>query len=278
MKKWFFVFCMASAACQPGTNQRDEQGHVMELQALEEDSLAQDELHNSDYGIYFFDYPVKDNLVYSLQLHYPDRKARIYPQQNGPVIQEMELSEDLNFDDGYYAENPEAIFSLQDVNFDGYVDISFLRMTGVANTWSDFYLYDPEKKRWMFNESLSEYPNITLDEKTQTLSFYNKGGYGGAWYESGTVKWEKGDPLMIRKEEQTSAGEEDSESFIRTIWMYADGEMKVASKVHISEIETGEKQCLLEGDWEEFDRTPFLVFAKTDEQVTRVDGRQKGCR
>lgn len=273
MKKWFFIFCMALAACKPGANQE----RVMELQALEKDTLAKDELHNSDYGIYFFDYPVKDKLVYSLQLHYPDRKARIYPQ-NGPVIQEMELGEDLNFDEGYYAENPEAIFSSQDVNFDGYVDVSFLRMTGVANAWSDFYLYDPVKKHWVYNESLSEYPNITLDEKTRTLNFYNKGGYGGAWYESGTIEWVHGEPLMIRKEEQTSAGEEDTESFIRTIWTYVNGALKVASKVHISETETGEKQCLLEGKWEEFDHTPFLVFAKNDEQVTRVDGRVKGCR
>lgn len=272
MKKWAFIFYIALAACKPATNE----GRVMELQALEEDTVAQDELHNSDYGIYFFDYPVKDNLVYSLQLHYPDRKARIYPQQNGPLIQEMELSYDIDLEAGYYLEEPTALFTLSDINFDGYTDISFLRSVGVANGLWDYYLYNPATKHWRFHEELSDYPNIVRDEKNRTLSFYNKGGYGGAWYESGTMKWVDGEPLLIRKEEQTSDSE-NTEAFIRTIWTYVNGTLKLASKVSITEIESGERQCLLEGDWAEFDRTPFLIFANSEAQVTRVDGRINGC-
>lgn len=273
MKQWCFIICLALAACKSSPNQE----RVMELQALEEDTLSHEELHNSDYGIYFFDYPVKDNLVYSLQLHYPDRKARIYPRQNGPVLLEVELSEDLDFDQGYYSENPEALFAFQDINFDGSNDISFVSIRGAANAWSDYYVYDPAQKHWHLVEELRDYPNISLDEKNHTLSFYNKGGFAGAWYESGTLDWERGKPVLIRKEEQTSDGE-NTEAFIRTIWVYNNGALKVASKVRISEIETGEKQCLLEGEWDEFDRTPFLIFTNSDDQVTRVDGRKSGCK
>ncbi|MBX2947550.1 MAG: hypothetical protein KF725_17100 [Cyclobacteriaceae bacterium] len=273
MKQWAFIICLALAACKPSPHQE----RVMELQAMEDDTLAHEELHNSDYGIYFFDYPVKHDLIYSLQLHYPDRKARIYPQHSGPVIQEMDLSNDIDLEAGYYLEEPQALFAIQDVNFDGYADISFLRSLGVANGWSDYHLYDPTTKRWHFDEELSDYPNITLDEKDQTLSFYNKGGFGGAWYESGLLDWQNAKPVLIRKEEQTSDGE-NTEAFIRTIWTYRDGALKVASKVRISEIDNGERQCLLEGEWEEFDRTPFLIFANSDAQVTRVDGRKSGCK
>jgi hypothetical protein len=274
MKNWILVVFIGLAACKPAADRE----RVVELQPLEEDTLGYDELHNSDYGIYFYDYPVKRNLVYSLQLHYPDRKARVYPQESGSIIQEFELSYDLDLDAGYYLEEPEALFSFPDINFDGHADLAFLRVMGVSNAWSDYHLFDPATQRWQFNEELSDYPNIILDEKTRTLSFHNKGGYGGAWYESGTIQWVNDKAIMIRKEEQGSGGEEDAESFIRTIWVNVNGDLKIASKVRISEIETGEQQCLLEGDWAEFDRTPFLIFANSDEQVTRVDGRIKGCR
>jgi hypothetical protein len=274
MSKWIFISCLSLTACKPAADQE----RSAEQQPIEQDTIVREELHDSDYGIFSFDYPVKSDLVYSLQLHFPERKARIYSRQSGPVIQEFELGEDLNLDEGYYVEQPEALFSFTDVNFDGYADLALLRITGVANAWSDYYLFDPATKHWQFNEELSEYPNITPEEKNQMLNFHNKGGYGGAWYESGTLEWVGGKPIIIRKEEQTSRGEEDTESFIRTIWINVNGKLKVAAKVHISEIETGERQCLLEGDWEEFDRTPFLIFANSEEQVTRVDGRVSGCR
>jgi hypothetical protein len=274
MRKWIFISGITLAACKPAADRE----RAAEQQPIEPDTIVQEEFHDSDYGIFSFDYPVKGGLVYSLQLHFPERKAKIYPQQTGSVIQEFELGEDLNLDEGYYAEQPEALFSFTDVNFDGYADLALLRITGVANAWSDYYLFDPATKLWQFNERLSEYPNITLDEKKQLLNFHNKGGYGGAWYESGTLQWVDGVAEVVRKEEQTSGGEEDAESFIRTIWINVNGKLKVAAKVHISEIEIGERQCLMEGDWEEFDRTPFLIFAKSDEQVTRVDGRVNGCR
>ncbi len=274
MKQWILIISIALTTCKPAANKE----RVVELQPAEQDTLDYDELHNSDYGIYFFDYPVKSALIYSLQLHYPERRARIYPQESGSVIQEFELSEELDLEEGYYVEEPNALFSFQDVNFDGYADLAFLRVTGVANAWSDYYLFDPLTKRWQFNAELSDYPNITRNEEKRTLSFYNKGGYGGAWYESGTMQWLDSKVLMMRREEQISGGEDDGESFIRTIWLNVNGDFKIASKVHISEIETGERQCLLEGDWEEFDRTPFLIFANSADQVTRVDGRVSGCR
>lgn len=261
------ILCVA---CKP------EGARVAQLQAPDTTATV-DELHDSDYGIFHFDYSVTDELIFSLQLQLPERKALLFTQASGPILQEFKLGEDLNMDDGYYAENPETIFSLQDVNFDGYTDISFIRTTGVANTWSDYYLFDPKTKKWQFQEELSEHANLSVDDKNRQLNFHNKGGFGGAWYESGTIEWINSKPLLIRKEEQTSDGE-NTEVFIRTIWTYSNGELKVASKVRISEIETGEKQCLLEGEWEEFDRTPFLIFANTEEQVTRVDGRAKGCQ
>lgn len=263
------IISVSLSACKPLPEQRVavEQG----------DTLNQEELHNTDYGIHFFDYPVKDNLVYSLQLHYPDRKARILSGESGPVLLEVQLSDDLNLDQGYYTDTPEALFAFQDMNFDGYQDVSFIRMMGASNVWSDYYVYDPKAGNWNFNETLSEYATLTVDESNKQLTYYSKGGFGGAWYESGILKWADGKPVIIRKEVQTADGD-NTEAFIRTIWTYANGELKIASKVRISETESGEKQCLLEGDWAEFDQTPFLIFANDEAQVVRVDGRSGGCK
>lgn len=109
------------------------------------------------------------------------------------------------------------------------------------------------------------------------MSWYNKGGYGGAWYESGVMEWHNGKPVTIRLEEQTADGD-NAEVFIRTIRVYRDGNLMIASKVRISASDGKEKQCLLQGEWTEFDRTPFLIFADAPDQLVRVDGRKNGCQ
>lgn len=82
------------------------------------------------------------------------------------ILQEFEFGEDVNLEEGHYAENPEMLYSLADMNFDGYKDIAFLRVSGVTNLWYDYYLYDSKSGRWLFNKELSEYANLQADEKT----------------------------------------------------------------------------------------------------------------
>jgi hypothetical protein len=244
------------------------------------DSSGYELLHDSDYGIYYFEIPVNEHIRQTFQFHIPDRKARIFRlgTSSGAPIQEFHLSEDMDYDGGYYAENPEAAFSFQDFNADGFIDISIIRTTGVANVWADVYIHDPATHRWVFHELLSLHPNLTVDPDKQTITYYNRGGFGGAWYESGTFDLATGKIALQRTEIQTSDGD-NTEAFVRTIMVRnTAGEMTIASKVRIRERkEGGEQQCLLEGSWEEFDKTQSLLFADTDQQVVRVDGRSSGC-
>lgn len=87
-----------------------------------------------------------------------------------------------------------------------------------------------------------------------------------------------GAPVVVRTEEQSSEND-DPERFIRTIQVRSEsGEMETASKVLITGFEEKEKQCLLEGEWTEFDKYPNLIFATSNDQVVKVDGRNGACK
>lgn len=271
MKNCYILVLISFVSCKPG---EDKQQHTMHQDTV---TNLQDELHDSDHGIFYFDYPVTDKLTYTLKFILPEHKVLLLEKPAGTMLQELKIGEDVNLQEGHYAENPEQLFSVSDLNFDGFRDIAVLRVSGVSNLFFDYYLYSPESGQWVFDNELSEYANLSVDEKNRQLSWHNKGGYGGAWYEAGVLEWHNGKLTVMRLEEQTSDGD-DNEAFIRTIQVYRDGGLKIASRVHISEADGKEKQCLLEGEWAEFDRTPMLIFAEAPDQVVRVDGRKNGCR
>lgn len=241
---------------------------------------AGDELHDSDYGIYHFPFVIHpERSQYTIRFHLPDRKLYIYdnPNEQGEPVVTLPFSEDIYYDDGYFAEHPEATFTLEDYNFDGYTDISVIRNAGTSNLWADIYLYDPIAETFFLQKELSEKTSVEVDSINRVLLFRNNGGMGGGRYTAGVIRWTNGHPVVVREEEQTSS-EEGEEIFIRTIRIPGpDREMKVVSRVRIENLDDKEKQCLLEGDWKEFDRYPRLIFTDTPENVIRVDGRNGSC-
>jgi len=241
---------------------------------------ALDELHDSDYGIYHYPLVVNRSLpIYSLKIQLPEKKLFIYSNADEAGIpQEFWLGEDINHDEGYFAENPETNFNIADYNFDGFKDLAIVQQAGTANVMYNIYLFEPSSLRFVKHQVLSEFSAPEVDSVNRVIRYHNSGGMAGGWYTAGNIQWKEQRPIVVREEEQTSS-EEEPEIFIRTIRILNEqGQMIIASKVQIQRYETEkEKQCLLEGNWIEFDRYPNLIFAETQVNVIRVDGRQSGC-
>ena len=241
---------------------------------------ALDELHDSDYGIYHYPLVVNASLpTYSLKIQLPEKKLFLYSNTDEKGIpQEFSLGEDINHDEGYFVENPEANLNIADYNFDGFKDLAIVQQAGTANVVYEIFLFGPSSLKFVKHQALSELSAPEVDSVNRVIHYHNSGGMAGGWYTAGIIQWKEQRPVVVREEDQTSS-EEEPEIFIRTIRILNEqGQMILASKVQIQRYETEkEKQCLLEGNWIEFDRYPNLLFAKSQANVIRVDGRQNGC-
>jgi hypothetical protein len=239
-----------------------------------------DALHDSDLGIYHYTFDVDLFLPrHSLKFHLPDRKIYLYGnyEEDGEPFQALPLSEEVDYEEGYYVENPEANFSILDFNFDGHKDISVIRVSGTTNVWYDIYLFDPDTDMFTKNEQLSEVAAPEVDSVKRVINFHNNGGMAGGWYTAGVIAWQNNTPVVILEEEQTTPDGTD-EVFIRTIRVRTGGEMKLSGKIRISLLDgIKEQQCLLEGEWTEFDKRPNLIYADNDKNVVKVDGRNGTC-
>lgn len=282
MKNLLFPLIITLAACTSKQSlpvlQDTSTTAVAVDSAVVEDEIAPEhpdveELDDADYGIYHYTFRVRGDMpVYALKFHIPDEQIYIYDnaEEKGTPLLTVGLSVDLNYEAGYFAENPEATFTIADYNFDGYRDVEILKVAGTANTLSDFYVFNPANRSFNLIPELSDISSIERDSVNKQLVYHNLGGMGGAWYTEGIFSWQNGKPVLIREEEQSSQ-EGSEEIFIRTIFIVdAKGNKKVASKVRISaEGKDKEKQCLLEGDWQEFDRYPKFIYAASQTDVVR---------
>ncbi|MBC7921482.1 MAG: hypothetical protein H7Z75_10405 [Ferruginibacter sp.] len=245
-----------------------------------EDTLPKDELHDSDYGIVRHRLAIRNGLpTWFLKIHPPDGKIYLYRDEaEKELIQSVALSSDLDYNNEHYSQGPETYLGAEDYNFDHYKDLKVLRVTGTGGYWYDIHLYDRVQRKFVLHNQLSELASPTADSVNKTVSYHNVGGMGGSDYISGICRWENNQLATVRREEQT-LGEEGPEVIIRTVYV-RDGnqQLKLASKVRITrEDKESELQCLLEGEWAEFDKYPNLLFTESADQVRKQDGRNGKC-
>jgi len=280
--KQIILLAFIFLSCTPNKNESASIVDSVVTENIEQETISPvDELHDSDYGIYHFTFNINRNFpYYSLKFHTPDEKFYLYsnPTEEGSPMQEFKFSEDINYEEGYFAGNPEASFSLLDYNFDGYKDLSIIRISAISNVWYDIFLFDPSSKKFVKEETLSEFAAPAIDSVNQLVRFHNGGGNAGGWYTAGIIQWQNQKPVIVREEEQTSF-DDNPEIFIRTIRVrQQNGELVLASKVQLQQVENNkEKQCLLEGEWAEFDKYHQPLFAESKEAVIKVDGRTGSC-
>jgi hypothetical protein len=281
--KYAVLFSLILLSCQSKISESQSSGDSTNTtgDSLQPQTTMTDQLHDSDYGIFHLVYAIHPSEPpFGIRMHIPDNKVYVFDnaEENGEPIQEFPLSEDIDYEEGPYAEEAEKTFDFADFNFDGYKDLLIVKSFGSSNIWYDVFIYDRTAKKFLLENTLSGLTSPQADSAGKKINYHDMGGMAGGWYTDGTYGWIDGKLTEVRKEDQTSS-EDNPEVFIRTISI-ADGSggLKVASKVRIEQADGGkEKQCLLEGEWEEFDKRPKLLFAETQDNVIRNDGRNGSC-
>lgn len=82
---------------------------------------------------------------------------------------------------------PKQVIQIGDYNFDGYPDFMFLMQSGGAgpNYTNNFYLYNPQKGNFEYNDELSQLSQVEIDVKKRTISSNWRDGaahHGGEKY------------------------------------------------------------------------------------------------
>jgi hypothetical protein len=94
------------------------------------------------------------------------------------------------------------LITVDDYNFDGYMDIGIVSWQGIANIGYKVFIYNPKKKDYDYNAELSELSSLMADAKTQTVTSSNRGGHAGMIYSFSQYKWEKGKLALIVERKQ----------------------------------------------------------------------------
>lgn len=94
---------------------------------------------------------------------------------------------------------PGSRLSVEDVDFDGYGDLAFLAESAQANSWSDYWRFDPGSRRFL---PLGRFPTLERDTAARVLSSYQRGGHGGRLFTASRYGWSGGRLVEVRREAQ----------------------------------------------------------------------------
>lgn len=114
-------------------------------------------------------------------------------------------------------------FGPEDIDFDGHADLLLAVARGAANTYAQYWRYDPQAGRFT---SVGTFPILDPDPASGTLRAYERGGLGGLLYTRTDYAWENGALEPQRIEEQAAA---DGQGELRrtVLERQADGSMAV---------------------------------------------------
>jgi len=113
----------------------------------------------------------------------------------------------------------------EDINFDGYNDLSFATSRGVANTYADYWLFDPPQAAFRY---LGNYPLFKVDLQRRELTTYERGGDGGMVYKSKRYAIVNGAPIVVASEEQEAT--DVNSVYRRTVSELRDGRLTVVKR------------------------------------------------
>jgi len=90
--------------------------------------------------------------------------------------------------------------SFQDANFDGYLDLGVTKWFGAHNICDNYWLYDKNTGKFMYDKELSDLSDAEFDPKTKTI--YEYFGSGRHNNERKTYKFDEKGKLLLLKEEK----------------------------------------------------------------------------
>jgi hypothetical protein len=142
----------------------------------------------------FYDFP--DEVT---QQSYARLIRKLVSSQKGEVLLENNVDFIKKADIGF----PGADEAFPDVNFDGFADYTVYdeSQSGSSGAFENVYLYDPQKKRFVYSEMLSG-PNFEVDAASRHVSTTSKAGYG--YYNIRMIYFGSGGKIRFSKEYRSS--------------------------------------------------------------------------
>lgn len=170
------------------------------------------EIH-PDLPLYLFTFEVE-------YLESGERLAKTIRVQRHPtedVLQELDISamSPLAPEDSFS-------FSQVDLNLDGFGDLALVTSRGVANTYADYWVFDPHGEQFYL---LGNFPWLTIKSETGLLRSYERGGHGGMIYEDREYRFTHDSLAVVRIEKQD--WEDDVQQYRRVIQELIDGKLEV---------------------------------------------------
>ena len=145
---------------------------------------------------------------------------------SGKVLQEIDVSQVC---EGLGRELDEDFFALQDVNSDGYKDISMvIAVGGSGNSSSAYWIYDPAAKRFVYREDFSNLGTLEIEPGSKLLHTHSNGGHAGMIFSESSYEVKDNTPILIREVNQDY--DEKNGYYVQVTSELVQGVMKVTSK------------------------------------------------
>jgi hypothetical protein len=116
----------------------------------------------------------------------------------------------------------------QDINFDGYSDLSVVTRTGTSNVYADYWIFSPVARQFDY---LGNFPSFRLDSRRRRLSTDENIGHAGREYRHNDYSFIAGALVMLRSERQEVSSVSDT--YERTTSVRSHGALRVVKRQHV---------------------------------------------
>ena len=157
---------------------------------------------------------------------YYGKEAFVISLTDGTLLQKIYLEEeDMGIVYPEFSSYAEMSLILEDINFDGFLDMGILYDTGASYEWVRYWMWDKGRGGFQLDEALEalHLGEIIVDAKTETFISYYADSVSS--YTERTFQYIDGAPVLIRQEEAVYDVERDK--VVVTIQERIEGEMEV---------------------------------------------------
>ncbi len=157
---------------------------------------------------------------------YYGKEALVISLTDGTLLQEIYLEEeDMGIVYPEFSSDAKTSLILEDINFDGFLDMGILYDTGASYEWVRYWVWDKDRGGFQLDEALEalHLGEIIVDARAKTFTSYCPDSVSS--YTERTFQYIDGAPVLIRQEEAVYDVERDK--VVTTIQERIEGELKV---------------------------------------------------
>jgi hypothetical protein len=194
----------------------------------------------------------------------------VFNTSNSKRIQKIIINN--NFESGHFDWDIESFeyydheVQLDDINFDGYLDLRILDNEGATgNNWYATYIYDPRLRKFRYHKALSTLSGVTIDKELKQIRTYWRGDL--CWECREYFEMGKDNRLILKKLEWT---ERDRIKYKSGCYKFT-GLPRDNTAVDLGNIFYDMDQS----DFEKFIRKKVKILKK-EELYGSLDGRARG--